>query len=326
MTREISYLQALREALNEEIKRDSRVFMLGEDLTGGYGNGDFGVTRGLINEFGAERIRDTPISENLIAGAAIGAAIGGLRPIAEIMYMDFMTYATETICNVAPKLNFIHPTLNCPVVFRTAVGAGIRSGPNHSQSLHAWFAHVPGLKVVMPAEPVDAKGLLKSAIRDDGPVLFLEHKLLYSEKGIVPQDEYLTPIGKASVTHSGHDVSVIAASVMAKRALKVAGELEKEGISAEVVDLRTVKPLDEETIVDSVKKTRRVVVVDEGYRTCGLASEVVTRIVEGAFDYLDAPPIRVTNPDANIPCNSTLEDSVIPSFEDIKLAIRKTLA
>jgi pyruvate dehydrogenase E1 component beta subunit len=321
--REISYLQALREGLREEFRRDPRVFMLGEDLTGGYGNGDFGVTRGMIEEFGSERIRDTPISEGMIVGAAVGAALGGTKPIAEIMYMDFMTYAVENICNVAAKINFLHPHLNCPVVIRSAVGAGIRSGPNHSQSLHSWFAHIPGLKVLMPAEPADAKGLIKSAIRDDSPVLFLEHKLLYGRKGPVPEEEFTTPIGKASVTHAGDDVTVVAASLMARRALEAAKQLEAEGVSAEVVDLRTVKPFDRDTVASSVKKTGKVLVVDEGYRTCGFAAEVIAAVVEDAFEQLDAPAVRLTNPDSSIPCTPTLEDSVIPSVNDIKLAAQR---
>ena len=321
--REISYLAALREGLREEFRRDPTVFMLGEDLTGGYGNGDFGVTRGMIEEFGAERIRDAPISEGMIVGAAVGAALGGTRPIAEIMYMDFMTYAVENICNVAAKIKFLHPHLNCPVVIRSAVGAGIRSGPNHSQSLHSWFAHIPGLKVIMPAEPADAKGLLKSAIRDDSPILFLEHKLLYGRKGPVPEEEFTTPIGKASVTHPGDDVTVVAASLMARRALEAAKQLETEGVSAEVVDLRTVKPFDRDTVASSVKKTGKVLVVDEGYRTCGFAAEVIAAVVEDAFDQLDAPAVRLTNPDSSIPCAPTLEDSVIPSVSDIKLAAQR---
>ena len=321
--REISYLQALREGLREEFRRDPRVFMLGEDLTGGYGDGDFGVTRGMIEEFGSERIRDTPISEGMIVGAAVGAALGGTKPIAEIMYMDFMTYTVENICNVAAKINFLHPGIKCPVVIRSAVGAGIRSGPNHSQSLHSWFAHVPGLKVIMPAEPADAKGLIKSAIRDDSPVLFLEHKLLYGRKGPVPEEEFTTPIGKANVTHAGADVTVVAASLMARRALEAAKQLEAEGVSAEVVDLRTVKPLDREAIASSVKKTGKVVVVDEGYRTCGFAAEVVATIVEDAFEQLETPVVRLTNPDSSIPCSPSLEDSVIPSVNDIKLALQR---
>ena len=324
--REISYLQALREGLREEMRRDPNVFMLGEDLTGGYGNGDFGVTRGLIDEFGAERVRDAPISENMIVGAAVGAAIGGMRPIAEIMYMDFMTYAVENICNVAAKINFLHPSMKCPVVIRTATGAGIRSGPNHSQSLHSWFAHIPGIKVVMPSEPEDAKGLIKSAVRDDSPILFLEHKLLYGRKGPVPEDEFTTPIGKARISHPGTDVTVVAASLMARRALDASKELEADGISAEVLDLRTIKPLDKEAIALSVKKTGRVVVVDEGYRTCGFSAEVVATIMEVAFDDLDAPVARLTNPDSCVPCSPSLEDSVIPSVRDIKLAVKRLAA
>jgi pyruvate dehydrogenase E1 component beta subunit len=324
--REISYLQALREGLREEMRRNPNVFMLGEDLTGGYGNGDFGVTRGLIDEFGAERVRDAPISENMIVGAAVGAALGGMKPIAEIMYMDFMTYAVENIVNVAAKINFLHPSTKCPMVVRTAMGAGIRSGPNHSQSLHSWFAHVPGIKVVMPAEPEDAKGLIKSSIRDDSPVLFLEHKLLYGRKGPVPEEEFTTPIGKARVTRPGTDVTVVAASLMAKRALDAAKALEADGVSAEVLDLRTIKPLDKEAISSSVKKTGRVLVVDEGYRTCGFSAEVVATIVEEAFDDLEAPVVRLANPDSSIPCSPPLEDSVIPSVNDIKFAIKRLAA
>jgi pyruvate/2-oxoglutarate/acetoin dehydrogenase E1 component len=321
--REISYLQALREGLREEFRRDPRVFMLGEDLTGGYGNGDFGVTRGMIEEFGPERIRDTPISEGMIVGAAVGAALGGTRPIAEIMYMDFMTYAVENICNVAAKINFLHPHMKCPIVVRSAVGAGIRSGPNHSQSLHSWFAHIPGLKVLMPAEPADAKGLIKSAIREDSPVLFLEHKLLYGRKGPVPEEEYVTPIGRANVTHAGDDVTIVAASLMARRALEAAKQLEAEGVSAEVVDLRTIKPFDREAVASSVKKTGKMLVVDEGYRTCGFAAEVIAAVVEDAFEQLRLRPVRLTNPDSSIPCAPALEDSVIPSVNDIKLAAKR---
>ena len=326
MTREITYAEAIREALRQEMRRDERVFLIGEDI-GIYG-GAFGVTYGLLEEFGEERVRDTPISEQTIAGAAIGAALIGMRPVAEIMFMDFVTLAMEQIVNQAAKLRFMFGgKAKVPMVLRTPAGSGTGAAAQHSQSLEAWFVHVPGLKVVMPSTPYDAKGLLISAIRDDNPVIFVEHKLLYKTKGPVPEEEYTIPLGVADVKREGSDVTIVATSIMVRRALAAAEKLAQEGIEAEVIDPRTLKPLDTETIISSVMKTGRALIVHEAPKTCGFGAEVSARITEGeAFFYLDAPVRRLAGMDVPIPYNPKLERGVVPQEEDIIKAVRELVS
>jgi len=321
-TRKIKYVQALNEALREEMLRDERVFLMGEDIAI-YG-GAYQVTRGLYDEFGAERVRDTPISEAAIAGAAAGAAMTGTRPVAEIMYIDFSTIATDQIINIAAKNRYMFGGKSIvPVVYRTQGGAGRGIAEHHSQSLEAWYQHIPGIFVVMPSTPFDAKGLLKTCIRDDNPVMFIEQKLLYGTEGEVPEGEYTVPLGVADVKREGTDVTIVAYSRMVLLALEAAEELAKEGISVEVVDPRTLKPLDAETIIGSVKKTGRAVVVHEGYRTCGVGAEIAAQIMEEAFDYLDAPVLRVAGEDVPIPMSPVLEEAAIPSKTKIVKAIKK---
>jgi len=322
--RRVRYVDALNEALREEMRRDERVFLMGEDIAL-YG-GAYQVTRGLYKEFGLERVRDTPISEAAIAGAAAGAAMMGLRPVAEIMYIDFSTIAMDQIVNIAAKNRYMFGGKSkVPVVYRTQGGAGRGIAAHHSQSLEAWYVHVPGIFVVMPSTPFDAKGLLKACIRDDNPVMFIEHKMLYRTEGEIPDQEYTVPLGVADVKREGEDVTIIAYSRMVHFALEAAEELAEEGISAEVVDPRTLKPLDIGTIVNSVKKTNRAVVVYEGYRTCGVGAEIAALIMEKAFDYLDAPVVRVAGEDVPIPMSPVLEDAAIPSKEKIIEAVKKII-
>lgn len=323
--REITYAQALNEALREEMERDPHVFVLGEDV--GRHGGVFTVTKGLIDQFGSERVRNTPISECAIVGAALGAAVVGCRPVAEIMYVDFMTIAMEMIVNQAAKIRYMFGgKAKVPMVVRTQGGGGRGNAAQHSQSLEAWFAHVPGLKVVMPATPYDAKGLLKSAIRDDNPVIFLENKNLYFRKGPVPEGEYTIPLGVADIKRPGSDVTVVATSRMVGEALAAAEVLAESGIDVEVIDPRTVAPLDMGTIVGSVKKTNRAVIVHEACRTCGIGAEIGMRIMEEAFDYLDAPVKRVAAVDVPVPYNRILEDAALPNVEDIISGVREVLA
>lgn len=319
--RELTYAQALNEALHEEMRRDETVFIMGEDIA--EHGGAFSVTRGLLDEFGPKRIRKTPISEAAIAGAAAGAALTGTRPVAEIMYIDFAALAMDQLVNQAAKIRYVFGgKAKVPMVLRTQGGAGRGNAAQHSQSLEMWFVHVPGLWVVMPSSPYDAKGLLKSAIRNDNPIIFIEHKLLYSTKGPVPEEEYLVPLGVADVKRAGGDVTVVATSRMVLLALEAARRLAEEGIEVEVIDPRTLKPLDMETTLISVEKTHRVVVVSEGCRTGGFTSEVAARIMDEALDYLDAPVMRVATEDVPIPYNKTLELEAIPSEEDIIEAVR----
>jgi pyruvate/2-oxoglutarate/acetoin dehydrogenase E1 component len=321
--REITYAEAIREALRQEMRRDERVFLIGEDI-GVYG-GAFGVTYGLLEEFGEERVRDTPISEQAIAGAATGAALTGMRPVAEIMFMDFVALAMEQLANQAAKIHFMFGgKAKVPMVLRTPAGAGTGAAQHHSQSLEAWLVHVPGLKVVMPSTPYDAKGLLLSAIRDDNPVIFVEHKLLYSTKGPVPEEEYAVPLGVADVKREGSDVTVVATSIMVQRALAAAEKLAQDGIEVEVVDPRTLKPLDTETITQSVEKTGRALIVHEAPKTDGFGAEVSARITEGeTFFYLEAPVRRLAGMDVPIPYNRELERGVVPQEEDIIEAVRE---
>jgi len=321
--REQSYLEAIGETLRQEMQRDERVFIIGEDV-GVYG-GAFGVTLGLIEEFGQERVIDTPISELGIAGAITGAALTGMRPVGEIMFMDFTTLAAEQLVNQAAKIRFMFGgEAKVPFVLRTPAGSGTGAAAQHSQSLENWFVHVPGLKVVMPSTPYDVKGLLLASIRDDNPVIFIEHKLLYKTKGPVPEEPYIIPLGTAEVKREGRDLTIIATSIMVRRSLEAAGQLAHEGIEVEVVDPRTLKPLDEGTIVRSVIKTGRVLIVHEACRTGGYGGELAA-VVAGseAFDYLDAPIVRLAGRDMPIPYNRTLEYHTVPQVETIVEAARQ---
>ena len=323
--REIYYRQALNEAMGEEMERDERVFLMGEDIAI-YG-GAYGVTKGLYEKFGEERVRDTAISEAAIAGAAAGAAMTGMRPIAEIMYIDFSTIATDEIINIVAKNRYMFGgKTTVPVVVRTQGGAGRGIAAHHSQSLESWYVHIPGLYVVMPSTPYDAKGLLKSSIRDDNPVMFIEHKMLYGMKGPVPEEEYAVPLGVADVKREGEDVTIIAYSRMVLLALEAANELSGGGIECEVIDLRTLKPLDVDTIMTSVRKTGKAIVVSEACKTGGFAGEVVSQIVELGFDYLDAPVVRVAGADVPIPMSPVLEEVAVPRVVDIVEAVKKTVA
>jgi pyruvate/2-oxoglutarate/acetoin dehydrogenase E1 component len=324
---ELSYQEAIREALREEMRRDERVFLLGEDI--GKHGGAFGVTRTLFDEFGPERVRNTPISENTIAGAATGAALVGMRPVAEIMFVDFSGLAMDQICNQAAKLRFMTGgQCKVPWVVRMPQGggAGKSIAAQHSQSLEVWYAHIPGLKVVHPATPHDAKGLLKAAIRDDNPVVFLEHKFLYAFRGLVPDGDYVLPLGECEVKRAGADVTVVASGLMVWYAMLAARILEPDGISVEVIDVRTIAPLDEETIGRSVRKTGRAVVVAEACRSYGPTGEWGMVVVEQAFDYLRGPVVRVTGRHSPIPFANSIEKGVWPETDDIVAAIRQVMA
>lgn len=322
--RQIPYWQALNEALREEMQRDPRVFLMGEDI-GAYG-GAYGATRGLLDQFGPERVRDTPISEAAIAGVGIGAAMAGMRPVNEIMYIDFTLLAADQIANQGAKNRYMFGGRSIvPLVIRTEGGSGRGIAAQHSQNLEAVWTHFPGLYVVMPATPYDAKGLLKAAIREDNLVMFIEHKMLYGNSGPVPEEEYIIPLGVADVKRTGQHVTVITYSRMVLRALEAAENLSKEGVEVEVVDLRTLKPLDLDTIIGSVKKTGRAVVVYEGYKTGGYGAEIVTLINEQAFDYLDAPVVRLAAADVPVPASPVLETAAIPQTRDIEQAIKKSL-
>lgn len=321
--REITYRDALCEALREEMLRDETVFVLGEDV-GRYWKGAFKVTKGLAEEFGDERVRDTPISESAIIGVATGAAITGMRPVAEIMFGDLSALAMDQIANQAAKLRYMFGgQVKVPVVIRMPFGAGVNIAAHHSQSLEAWFMHVPGLKIAMPSTAYDAKGLLKTAIRDDNPVMFFEHKLLYSIKGSVPEEEYTVPLGVADVKREGEDVTIVATLYMVHKSLAAAEELDRQGISAEVVDPRTLVPLDKQSIVDSVKKTGRIVIVTEDCKTGGVSAEIAAVVAEEAIDYLDAPVKRLAEPDTPIPFSPPLEKFVIPDENRIIGAVRE---
>jgi pyruvate/2-oxoglutarate/acetoin dehydrogenase E1 component len=321
--RELTYSNAVREALWQEMERDERVFIIGEDV-GVYG-GAFGVTLGMVEHFGEERVIDTPISEYGIAGAITGAALTGMRPVGEIMFMDFTTLAMEQLVNQAAKMHFMFGgMIDVPFVLRTPAGSGTGAAAQHSQSLENWFVHVPGLKVVMPSTPYDAKGLLLASIRDDNPVIFVEHKLLYKTKGPVPEEQYTIPLGMADVKREGRDLTIVATSIMVKRSLEAAEQLAEEGIEVEVVDPRTLKPLDEETIVRSVIKTGRVLIVHEACKTGGYGGELAAVITESeAFDYLDAPVVRLAGRDIPIPYNRKLEYHTVPQVENIVKAARQ---
>jgi pyruvate dehydrogenase E1 component beta subunit len=301
----------------QEMERDETVFLIGEDI-GAYG-GAFQVTHGMLEQFGSERIIDTPITELGIAGAATGAALVGMRPIAEIMFMDFVTLASEQLVNQAAKMRFMFGgKATVPLVVRAPIGSGTGAAAQHSQSLENWFVHIPGLKVVMPSTPYDAKGLLIASIRDDNPVIFLEHKLLYKDQGNVPNRPYTIPLGSADVKRKGTDLTIIATSVMVKRALEAAEKLVELGIEAEVIDPRTLKPLDTETIIQSVINTGRALIVHEAVQTGGFGGELSATIVESeAFGYLEAPVVRLAGREIPIPYNRTLEHHSVPQVEDI---------
>lgn len=315
--REITYGEAVQEALAQALREDDRVFLMGEDI-GIYG-GAFGVTKGLLEEFGEERVRDTPISEIAITGAAVGAALLGMRPVVEMQFSDFTSNAMDQLVNQAAKVRFMYGgKATVPMVLRAPTGSGTGAAAQHSQSIESWIANVPGLKIVMPATPRDAKGLLTAAIEDANPVVFLEHKLLYRSKGPVPEERFREPLGKAAVVREGTDLTIVAWSIMVSRALAAAEGLEDQGIRAELVDVRTLRPLDRETLVASVAETGRLLVVQEAPRTGGFGGEVVASVMDSeAFDYIEAPPRRLAGLEVPIPYNPDLERGVVPQVEDI---------
>lgn len=323
--RKLTYRDALREALREEMLRDETVFLIGEDI-GRYWGGAFKVTKGLAEEFGDERVRDTPISESAIIGVAVGAAITGMRPVAEIMFGDLSTLAMDQICNQAAKICYMFGgQAKVPLVIRTPFGAGVNIASHHSQSLEAWFMHTPGLLVAVPSTPFDAKGLLKTAVRGNNPVMFFEHKLLYPLEGEVPEEDYTEPFGVAEVRLEGDDVTIFATLYMVHKALEAAQELRRQGISVEVVDPRTLVPLDKQAIIKSVKKTGRIVIVTEDCKTAGVSAEIAAIVAEEALDYLDAPIKRVAEPDTPIPFSPPLEQYVIPNEKTIIKAVKGVL-
>jgi pyruvate dehydrogenase E1 component beta subunit len=321
-SRELSYAEAVREALAQAMQADERVFLMGEDI-GVYG-GAFQVTGDLVHRFGEDRVMDTPIAELGAAGVAVGAALAGCRPVFEFQFSDFATLAMEQIVNQAAKIRFmLGGKVSVPLVMRFPAGSGTGAAAQHSQSLDAWFAHVPGLKVVQPSTPHDAKGLLLSAIDDPDPVMVFEHKLLYKMKGEVPEDAYRVPIGKAAVRREGRHVTLVATAIMVHRALEAADALAQEGIEAEVIDLRTLRPLDTATIIASVKKTSRLACIYEGVKTLGIGAEISAMIAESeAFDYLDAPILRLGGAEAPIPYNPVLEKAAVPQTDLITGTVR----
>lgn len=315
--RELFFGEAIKEALAEELRRDPTVFMLGEDIA--EAGTTFKVLNGLVEEFGKERVLDTPISEPGFTGLAVGAAMTGLRPVVDIMFGDFSGLIMDQVANQAAKIHYMSGgKLKVPMVLRTTMGAGRRSAAQHSQSLHAWYSHIPGLKVVVPSTPYDAKGLMKSAIRDDNPVVILEDKMMYKTvKGPVPEEEYTIPLGVADVKREGSDITLVATSSMVYVALEAAKLLEEIGISVEVVDPRTLVPLDKETLINSVKKTSRAIVIDEGYEQYGVTAELASVIADGAFYYLDAPVKRMGAMNVPIPFSPALEDLTIPNAQGV---------
>ncbi|ALM76449.1 alpha-ketoacid dehydrogenase subunit beta [Thermococcus barophilus] len=325
MVREITFAQAINEALDYEMSKDEKVIIMGEDV-GRYG-GIFGATAGLYEKYGPDRVRDTPISEAGFIGAAIGAAATGLlRPVVELMFIDFLGVTFDQIFNQAAKIRYMFGgKAKIPMVLRTTCGAGFAAAAQHSQSLHALFVHVPGLKVVMPSTPYDAKGLLIASIEDDDPVVFIEHKGLYGIKGPVPEEPYSIPLGEADIKKEGKDATIVATAAMVHKALEAAKKLEEEGISVEVVDPRSLVPLDVDTIINSIKKTGRLVVVDEGYPRCSFATDIAAIAASKAFEYLKAPVKLVTPPATPIPFSPALEKEWIPSAEKIEKAVKEIL-
>lgn len=325
--REITFAEAVREALAEEMRRDKRVFIIGEDVA--EAGTPFKVLSGLVEEFGKDRVIDTPISEPGFSGIGVGAAMTGMRPVVDLMFGDFITLAMDQIVNQAAKVHYMSGgKWNVPMVFRTTLGATRRSAAQHSQSLHAWVSHIPGLKVVVPSTPYDAKGLLKTAIRDDNPVVFFEDKLMFKLTGPVPAAEYTIPFGVADIKRQGRDITLVATSSMVQVALGAATRLNEIGISAEVIDPRTTFPLDKQTLIESAKKTSRAIVIDEGYERYGVTAEIASVIADGAFYYLDAPVKRMGAMDVPVPFSPVLEDLTVPTeqsvFEMAKLLFNKT--
>jgi acetoin:2,6-dichlorophenolindophenol oxidoreductase subunit beta len=319
--RELTFAEAIREALAEEMRRDPRVVILGEDVA--EAGTPFKVLSGLVEEFGTSRVIDTPISEAGFTGLAVGAAMTGMRPIADIMFGDFLTLTMDQMVNQAAKIHYMSGgKLKVPMVLRTTMGAARRSAAQHSQSLHVWMSHIPGLKVVLPSTPYDAKGLLKTAIRDDSPVVFIEDKMMFRMKGPVPAEEYTIPFGVADIKRVGSDVTIVATSSMVQTALEAARMLEALGISAEVIDPRTTSPLDRQTIVDSVKKTSRAVVVDEGHQQYGVTAEIASIIADEAFYHLDGPVKRLGAMDVPVPFSPPLEDVTVPTEKAIVDLVR----
>jgi pyruvate/2-oxoglutarate/acetoin dehydrogenase E1 component len=322
--KDLFYLDAVNEALTEEMARDDKVFIIGEDIAVGYGGGGvFGATRGLLDKFGEERVLDAPLSESAIAGCAIGAALVGYRPIVELMFGDFLTIASEQIVNCAAKMRWsLGGEVDVPIVYRTAYGGGVGAGMHHSQCFDHWFAGVPGLKVVLPSTPADAKGLLKAAVRDNDPVLVLEHKFLYKRlKGPVPDEEYTVPIGKGDIKREGEDVTIIALSAMVQQALEAAALLEQQNIQAEVLDPRTILPLDEALILQSVEKTGKVVIVHEAPVFGGFGGEIAAILADKGIDFLEAPVKRVGAPFCPVPSSPEMEQFYLPNAENIIQAV-----
>ena len=321
---QLTFLEAIRSALNEEMSRDSSVYVFGEDVALG---GPFGVTQGLADAFGSNRVVNTPISEGTVMGLAIGAAAVGLRPVVEIMFVDFITLALDQLVNHAAKLHYMSGgQLRIPLTVRVQCGISGTMGAHHSQSLESWFAHVPGLKVVMPATAADAKGLLRTAIRDDNPVVFIEHRGLYWTRGQVPDDDHMVQIGKAAVVRKGNDVTVLALGKMMQTATEAADELASGGISTEVVDLRSIAPLDVDTIANSVKKTGRLIIAHEAVEQAGIGAEIAARVQQEAFYYLDSPIVRVAAPLAPVPASPSLEKCFLPGKDRIVRAAREAVA
>jgi pyruvate dehydrogenase E1 component beta subunit len=314
--REITFAQAINEALAEEMRRDPAVFIIGEDVA--EAGTPFKVLLGLVKEFGKQRVIDSPISEAGISGIGVGAAMTGMRPVVDIMFGDFITLTMDQVVNQAAKIHYMSGgKLKVPMVLRTTLGATRRSAAQHSQSLHAWVSHIPGLKVVVPATPYDAKGLLKSAIRDDNPVVFFEDKMMYQLKGSVPQEQYTIPLGIADVKRVGNDITLVATSSMVHVALAAADSLATIGIRAEVVDVRTTVPLDKQTIIESARKTSRAIVIDEGYERYGVTAEIASVIADGAFYFLDAPVKRMGAMDVPVPFSPVLEDQTVPTAQSV---------
>ena len=323
-TRELTLAQAVNEALAEELRRDPTVFIIGEDVA--EAGHPFKVLSGLVEEFGTDRVIDSPISEAGISGLGLGAAITGMRPVVDIMFGDFLTLIMDQVVNQAAKIHYMSGgSLKAPLTIRTTLGATRRSGAQHSQSLHAWVAHIPGLKVCLPSTPADAKGLLKSAIRDDNPVVLFEDKMMYALKGLVPDGDHLVPLGLADVKREGDDVTVIATSSMIQVALSAADELDRDGVSVEVVDPRTIAPLDRATLITSARKTGRVIVVDEGHQSYGASAELAAVVAEDAFWHLDAPVVRLGAMDVPIPFSPVLEDQTVPTPERVAEAVLSLL-
>lgn len=322
--REITYSQALNEALRYCMQQDERIVLLGEDV-GCYG-GIFQVSSGLLDEFGPERVIDTPISEAGFVGAGVGAALTGMRPVVEIMFIDFTTVCMDMIVNQMAKMHYMFGGQgHVPMVLRTNIGAGRGAAAQHSQSFHALFMHIPGLYVAIPSTPYDAKGLLIEAIRNDNPVMFIEHKKLYIEKGPVPEENYVIPFGQAEIKRQGKDMTIVATHAMVSRTLQAADEAAREGIDIEVVDPRTLVPLDKGTILSSIKKTGRLLVADEGHKTCGVAAEISAIAAEEAIYYLKAPVVRICSPDTPVPFSPPLEQAYIPDVKDLLPAIRRLM-